>query len=261
MLRQTVEELARRVTPENRRSVLAVIDSYTKRITRLKHRIGSADPQGFETLQIEALTWEKDFLKQRIIDLKNEEPTTPAATHQRDLHIEACERMLDQLMTTLRHATAGSGNSRAVSQIRGRLRALQRRVSLLTRRIYGKILRTTPLMSEDEIYAAVRGTQLQAIHVVLGKLYEQMHSGTYNTEDCSALILDYQRAEASLRNRPNMERSAETINEVEDVKRDSYAIELSIIQDMFEDGRISRAQMRQLRRNVYVMQVDADSGV
>ena len=169
--------------------------------------------------------------------------------------------MLDQLMTTLRHATAGSGNSRAVSQIRGRLRALQRRVSLLTRRIYGKILRTTPLMSEDEIYAAVRGTQLQAIHVVLGKLYEQMHSGTYNTEDCSALILDYQRAEASLRNRPNMERSAETINEVEDVKRDSYAIELSIIQDMFEDGRISRAQMRQLRRNVYVMQVDADSGV
>jgi CPA1 family monovalent cation:H+ antiporter len=57
-----------------------------------------------------------------------------------------------------------------------------------------------------------------------------------------------------------MERSAETINEVEDVKRDSYAIELGIIQDLFEDGRISRAQLRQLRRNVYVMQVDADSG-
>ena len=56
-------------------------------------------------------------------------------------------------------------------------------------------------------------------------------------------------------------RSAETINEVEDVKRDSYAIELGIIQDLFEDGRINRAQMRQLRRNVYVMQVDADSGV
>ena len=261
VLRQTVEELARRVTPENRRAVLAVIDSYTKRITRLKHRIGSADPQGFEALQIEALQWEKDFLKQRIIDLKNEEPATPAATHQRDLHIEACERMLDQLMTTLRHATAGSRNSQAVSQIRGRFRALQRRASLFARRVYGKILRTTPLMSEDEIYAAVRGTQLEAIHVVIGKLYEQMHAGTYNTEDCSALILDYQRAEASLRNRPNMERSAETINEVEDVKRNSYAIELGIIQDLFEDGRINRAQLRQLRRNVYVMQVDADSGV
>ena len=58
-----------------------------------------------------------------------------------------------------------------------------------------------------------------------------------------------------------MERSAETINEVEDVKRDSYAIELGIIQDLFEDGRINRAQLRHLRRNVYVMQVDADSGV
>ena len=48
---------------------------------------------------------------------------------------------------------------------------------------------------------------------------------------------------------------------MEDVKRDSYAIELGIIQDLFEDGRINRAQLRQLRRNVYVMQVDADSGV
>ena len=40
VLRRTVEELTQRITPENRRAVLMVIDSYTKRITRLKQRIG-----------------------------------------------------------------------------------------------------------------------------------------------------------------------------------------------------------------------------
>ena len=75
----------------------------------------------------------------------------------------------------------------------------------------------------------------------------------------STLILDYRRAEASLRNRPNVSDSAEAIMQTEQAKRDSYAIELGIIQDMFEAGTINRTQMRQLRRNVYVMQVDAES--
>ena len=53
--------------------------------------------------------------------------------------------------------------------------------------------------------------------------------------------------------------SADAIMQTEEAKRDSYAIELGIIQDMYESGRINRTQMRQLRRNVYVMQVDAES--
>ena len=59
VLRRTVEELTQRITPENRRAVLMVIDSYTKRITRLKQRIGGVDPHGFEQLQIDALYWRR----------------------------------------------------------------------------------------------------------------------------------------------------------------------------------------------------------
>lgn len=59
VLRATVEELTGRITPENRRAILMVIDQYTKRIGRLQQRIGDTDPQGFEQLQIEALHWEK----------------------------------------------------------------------------------------------------------------------------------------------------------------------------------------------------------
>ena len=60
VLRRTVEELTGRVTPDNRRAVLMVIDSYTKRITRLKQRTGEIDPQGYMRLQIDALNWEKE---------------------------------------------------------------------------------------------------------------------------------------------------------------------------------------------------------
>ena len=94
---------------------------------------------------------------------------------------------------------------------------------------------------------------------VIDRLYEEMGRNVYRTEHCSTLILDYRRAEASLRNRPNVSDSAEAIMQTEQAKRDSYAIELGIIQDMFEAGTINRTQMRQLRRNVYVMQVDAES--
>ena len=70
VLRATVEELTGRITPENRRAILMVIDQYTKRIGRLQQRIGDTDPQGFEQLQIEALHWEKEFVRDRLADTK-----------------------------------------------------------------------------------------------------------------------------------------------------------------------------------------------
>ena len=102
---------------------------------------------------------------------------------------------------------------------------------------------TTPLVSEDQIFARTRELQVEAIHHVIGRLIDEMGQDTYNTEHCSALLLDYRRAEASLQARPTMSGTTETITQVEDVKRESYGIELGMIQD------------------IYVMQVDADSGI
>ena len=74
VLRRTVEELTGRVTPDNRRAVLMVIDSYTKRITRLKQRTGEIDPQGYMRLQIDALNWEKEYVKNRLAGVRDREP-------------------------------------------------------------------------------------------------------------------------------------------------------------------------------------------
>ena len=55
--------------------------------------------------------------------------------------------------------------------------------------------------------------------------------------------------------------SAKAIAQAEEIKRESYGIELGIIQDMLEAGDITRAQAKALRRNVFVMSVDADSSI
>ena len=265
VLRRTVEELTGRVTPDNRRALLMVIDSYTKRITRLKQRTGELDPQGYAQLQIDALGWEKDYVKQRLAASKRRVAQTAAnaggAATERGLEIEACERLLDQIMNSLRHISVERNSGGALWQIRGRSRALQRRVMTLARRAWSKLRRTTPLVSDDEIFAHMRIVQLGAIEHVIDRLYEEMGRSAYNTEHCSALLLDYRRAEAALRARPNMGVSAKAIEQAETAKRESYAIELGIIQDMVEAGDITRAQARTLRRNVYVMSVDADSSL
>ena len=264
VLRRTVEELTGRITPENRRAVLMVIDSYTKRISRLKHRIGALDPAGYSRLQIQALNWEKEFVHDRLRGAKaNPDPDKAV----QELNVEACERMLDQIMNALRHTNEGPQIGRGRIgwqlgwQIGGRMRGLRHRTMNLVKRTINRIRRTAPLVSEDQIFARTRRLQVEAIEHVIAMLEDEMSRDRYNTEFCSALILDYRRAEASLRSRPNVEGSAAAVGKAEEVKRDSYGIELGIVQDMLEAGDISRSQARALRRNVYVMQVDADSGI
>ena len=267
VLRGTIEELTSRITPQNRRATMMVIRQYTQRIERLGQRSGGTDPAGFARLQIEALHWEKEYVRDRLAAVRAHPAEDPAV---QELDVEACERMLDQIMNTLRHAggsdageseRADEPHRHAVSQVRGRLRMTQRRAVNLIRRVIGKIRRTAPLVSEDQIFARTRELQLDAIDHVIARLMEEMRHTRYNTEHCSALLLDYRRAEATLRARPTVAGGAAAITQAEDIKRESYGIELGLVQDLLEAGDITRAQARALRRNIYVMQVDADSGI
>ena len=262
VLRRTVEELSGRVTQENRRAVLMIIDSYTKRITRLKQRTGEINPQGYMQLQIDALNWEKEYVKNRLAGVRAAIKTNPTENRAaNNLEAEACERLLDQIMSSLRHIETEHNSGRTIWRLKGRLRALQRRTGTLVRRVNSRIRRTTPLFSDDELFAHTRVVQVDAIEHVIDRLYEEMGGDTYNTEHCSGLLLDYRRSESALRARPNMGISAEAQEQAEEVKRESYGIELGVIQDMYEAGDITRAQSKQLRRNVYVMSVDADAQI
>ena len=256
VLRRTVEELAELTTDENRSAVMVVINSYTQRIGRLKNQLGTIDPSARIELQIDALNWEKEYVKRKLAEFRLD-PTL--SEREREVNVEASERLLDQIMDTLRHTNTKHDSSHVVWQVKGRAHLAQRRLVLLSRRAANTIRRSTPLVNENEIYASLRNLELGAFDHVIDRLYEEMSSNTYGTEYVSSLLMDYRRAEAALKSRPNMANSASLVTQIEDVKRESFGIELSVIQNMVEAGDITRAQARQLRKNVYVMSVAADS--
>ena len=256
VLRRTVEELAELTTDENRSAVMVVINSYTQRIGRLKNQLGTIDPSARIELQIDALNWEKEYVKRKLAEFRLD-PTL--SEREREVNVEACERLLDQIMDTLRHTNTKHDSSHVVWQVKGRAHLAQRRLVLLSRRAANTIRRSTPLVNENEIYASLRNLELGAFDHVIDRLYEEMSSNTYGTEYVSSLLMDYRRAEAALKSRANMANSASLVTQIEDVKRESFGIELSVIQNMVEAGDITRAQARQLRKNVYVMSVAADS--
>ena len=256
VLRRTVEELAELTTDENRSAVMVVINSYTQRIGRLKNQLGTIDPSARIELQIDALNWEKEYVKRKLAEFRLD-PTL--SEREREVNVEACERLLDQIMDTLRHTNTKHDSSHVVWQVKGRAHLAQRRLVLLSRRAANTIRRSTPLVNENEIYASLRNLELGAFDHVIDRLYEEMSSNTYGTEYVSSLLMDYRRAEAALKSRPNMANSASLVTQIEDVKRESFGIELSVIQNMVEAGDITRAQARQLRKNVDVMSVAADS--
>ena len=102
-------------------------------------------------------------------------------------------------MSSLRHIETAHNSGRMIWRVKGRYKALQRRMGTLAKRVNSRIRRTTPLFSDDELFAHTRVVQVDAIEHVIDRLYEEMGGDTYNTEHCSGLLLDYRRSESALR--------------------------------------------------------------
>ncbi|KAA8821105.1 Na+/H+ antiporter [Bifidobacterium vespertilionis] len=262
VLRRTIEELGAKTTPENRRAMQMVVNSYTQRITRLQQRLGGPDSHDLDRLQAQALKWEHDYIDQQLKRIKAHEPSPDG---EEEIAEEACDLLLERISQALEHlGSIDETESRAHvawRHIHRRFSSMTRRAHSLAKRAENRVRHTAPMMSDDELFAHTRRLQVAAIDHTINKLYGELGSSRFKTENVSGMILDYQRAKAALQARPNVGYSARAQNMAEEIKKESYAIELRIIQDMADDGEISRAEARNLRRNVYVMQVDADSGL
>lgn len=258
VLGRTVAELSEDMNDENRAVLLPIIDSYNMRISRIKQRQGTFDAETFEALQIEALNWEKRYVRDTLAAVRAD-PNMDE--HIRNLNIEACERMLDQIMNIVRHTANAKNRLDVISQIRGRYHAMHRQVSAIARKTLHRVRRSTPILSENEIYEYLRSVQIGAIDHVIEQLYRAMRSDEYPTEYCTMLLRDYQRSRARLSSRSDIVNRVKMAPQIDEAKQESYSIELGVIQDMLGNGEITRSQAKHLRRNVYVMQVDAESGM
>ena len=63
-------------------------------------------------------------------------------------------------MSSLRHIETEHNSGRTIWRVKGRFRALQRRLGTVVKRVNSRIRRTTPLFSDDELFAHTRAVQV-----------------------------------------------------------------------------------------------------
>ena len=104
VLRRTVEELTGRVTPDNRRAVLMIIDSYneTYHTTEAAHR---RIDRKYMQLQIDALNWEKEYVKARLVKVKGDAERRQGSARSGNRSMRAPARPDHELSAPYRNGT------------------------------------------------------------------------------------------------------------------------------------------------------------
>lgn len=239
IMRNVIEELTARQTPENRLATQSVIASYNDRMSRIKDLNDIEDEQNIE-LRIQALHWEEEH----VFKLMEDGEVSPVVAYSYLSRLGRTENLL-------RHESAHTSFNKLFMRARA---TLHRGVLSLVREL--------PDMSLTKRMDETRKLQIKTNGYVIGLLEILITDSATPTEDASRLLLSYQRSLATLKQAtPSVTAVVKTIDKTEDVKRLGYQLELEQIQLMYEDEQLSRATARRMRENVYLMQMDLEDSV
>ena len=167
---------------------------------------------------------------------------------------QAARRILSTISGSLFHLDRGG-------ELRWRAYTARRRIKGLLHSQFHRLKHLTQPIDKDQVFIAGRHLQAEMNHFLIEKLYSELGKGRFKTEDLLTTIINHQMIESSAEGKTEYAGIPAIRDQLEEAKREGYAIELSQIQDMVESGEISRTTARKMRRNVYVMQVDADSAL
>ena len=167
---------------------------------------------------------------------------------------QAARRILSTISGSLFHLDRGG-------ELRWRAYTARRRLRGLLHSQFHRLKHLTQPIDKDQVFVAGRHLQAEMNHFLIEKLYSELGKGRFKTEDLLNTIINHQMIESSAEGKTEYAGIPAIRDQLEETKREGYAIELSQIQDMVESGEISRTTARKMRRNVYVMQVDADSAL
>ena len=198
ILRNVVEELTARQTPETRRATRTVVHSYNERIARIKESHGLEDEPNV-ALRLQALRWERDYVGELI----EREEVYPIVGYQYQSRLSHIEKLLE----------AQRGPLDGPERLPAAARAFALAVPWHRARAAGRV----PCPNAPQ---AMRDVQVKAAEHVMGKLQQAIADSDVPTEDASALLLEYQRTCMALRNaNPSITAIARANDKVEDVRR------------------------------------------
>ncbi len=236
ILRNVIEELTSQQTKNNRRATKAVIKAYQDRLESAKERIDVDSDPNVE-LRLRTINWEREYT-QRLLD----EGAISEATGLNYL------ARLDRVEDLTKHT--------------GRVISFKRVfffVRIMFFRAKGRLSRLAPNSKAADKADQMRQLQMDTAQYVVMKLREAISDADVPTEDASKLLLQYETIISNLRKTAtSVTTTIKISDESDDIMRIAYQIELEQIQRMYESDRISRAEAKNLRENVYLMQMDLE---
>ena len=242
VLRAVIEELTARQTSKNRVAMGTVISLYNDRLERYKGDKDLEDESDVE-LRLQVLAWEQEY----VLDCIEADEIPPLEGYQYVNRVARVSAMIKK-------------------DKRWRLAFLNwwRRTRVVTRKMATRVRRHLPgeASSEDSPTKIMRDIQARAAVHVIGRLKELMPESDMQSEKISQLIREYERTVQLLRGpSPSVTALARRAEPDLDVMRMALRIELEKIQEAYEEGRLSRAAAQQMRKNVYLMQIDFEDYV
>lgn len=240
--RTVVAELTAQQTPETRMATNQVIEQYNERIALVKDE-SDAEYDSSTELRITVLQWEQEYVLDQID--AGEFPTAQGYAYVS--RIARIETMLKR--DQHRSASIISWWHRTRRRLHKSLNALFKHEPpeqlSVTRKVYHDI-------------------QLDTNKYIVNRLEQEMADpdSPFAAEQISQLIIEYQRSIALLRpTNPSVTAYTRLSSYDLDITRLSLRIELEEIQRAYDDGRLSRSAAQNMRKNVYLMQLDVEDYV
>lgn len=245
MLRRTLTKIAELDTPQNHAEVRAVMHSYSERIDRVKLAVPQETMKRENKVRIRTLEWEREWLNDVI------EQCAEGDSDRK----EAADALLDRINRSLNHLMGSGGHHVQIRQAKPR-----RQLLIMLRRVWGVIARMTPGLDPSRVNA-IRRMQIELFEATIHHLQELVLTDVDNAEIIARLIGEYRAALTTLHTqtstlmRPTL--GLPSRQGVEDVRTQTYRLELETIREMLDDDEITRPQAKMMRQNVYLMQADA----
>lgn len=237
VLRNVIEALTEHQTRKNRAATRAVIRDYQTRLANTKDAANIPDELNVE-LRVKALRLEKEWT----------ESLMASGVVSKDIGYEFIER-IDRIIRLTMHRGEGFSPKRLLAQIR--VAYIRARSAVLS-----ALPDAAPLSDRVE---ELRRLQIETAKHVIDALTTEMAEGLVPVEDASNVLMEYERNLSVLSSeRTSVTTSIRIVDQTDDIRRYAYQVELEQIQEMYEADRISRQEARNMRENVYLMQMDLE---
>lgn len=244
ILRGVIADMQSRVTPENQQAMRLAIRSYRDRLDLLLDC--EASPDTLRLMRVRTIAHQLAFVEKRV-----QEGATSRATADR------YEAALEQLASTYEsHRGFSGGRGRRTAHLLWVARSTTGSASEAERQELAELHVAAERHAVDELRAmeaTLTGEEQRAAHIIAGEHRAHLAATWIGTADAAPNGL----TDPALQARRTRRREAET--RARDIEAAALSLELEQIRLMHDAGQLSTHAARELREEVYLLQVGLEA--